>query len=232
VEAVTLQALKAILLILPGLISLRVKAALSISSPSKPLNAAIDGLVLTLVDHATLATIKIVAAAILPTRLLETVRHLSRSLVESSGLPLEIGQQFTASGGFAIAVVAVVVGAAAGVVRFRGWDFQLLRRLGATNRTGENLVWAEALTKSARDTYALVACRDGSRFIGVVDTFSEEAGNYEILLSSASQVEPDGTLLPIQGQGVLLTRENPIIRVELWAPGARDNITPGGSANV
>ena len=218
-EAVTLQALKAILLILPGLISLRVKAALSISSPSKPLNAAIDGLVLTLVDHATLATIKIVAAAILPTRLLETVRHLSRSLVESSGLPLEIGQQFTASGGFAIAVVAVVVGAAAGVVRFRGWDFQLLRRLGATNRTGENLVWAEALTKSARDTYALVACRD-------------EAGNYEILLSNASQVEPDGTLLPIQGQGVLLTRENPIIRVELWAPGARDNITPGGSVNV
>jgi len=232
VEAVTLQALKALLLILPGLISLRVKAALSISSPSKPLNAVIDGLVLTLVDHATLATIKIVAAAILPTRLRETVRHLSLSLVESSGLPLEIGQQFTASGGFAIAVVAVVVGAAAGVVRFRGWDFQLLRRLGATNRTGENLVWAEALTKSARDTYALVACRDGSRFIGVVDTFSEEAGNYEILLSSASQVEPDGTLLPIQGQGVLLTRENPIIRVELWAPGARDNMTPGASVNV
>ena len=148
------------------MISLRIKAALSISSPSKPLNAAIDGLVLTLVDHATLATIKIVAAAILPTRLLETVRHLSRSLVESSGLPPEIGQQFIASGGFAIAVVAVVV------------------------------------------------------------------GNYEILLSNASQVEPDGTLLPIQGQGVLLTRENPIIRVELWAPGARDNITPGGSVNV
>lgn len=132
-EVVTLQAL-------------RVKAALSISSPSKPLNAAIDGLVLTLVDHAALATIKIVAAAALPTRLLEAVRHLSRSLVESSGLPPEIGQQFAASGGFAIATIAVVVGGAAGVVRFRGWDFQLLRRLGATNRTGENLVWAETLT--------------------------------------------------------------------------------------
>lgn len=191
-EAVTLQALKAILLILPGLISLRVKAALSISSPSKPLNAAIDGLVLTLVDHATLATIKIVAAAILPTRLLEAVRHLSRSLVESSGLPPEIGQQFTASGGFAIATVAVVVGAAAGVVRFRGWDFQLLRRLGATNRTGENLVWAETLTKSARDTYALVACRDGSRFIGVVDTFSEEAATTRSFSATLRKSNPMG----------------------------------------
>jgi hypothetical protein len=32
-------------------------------------------------------------------------------------------------------------------------------------------------------------------------------------------VEPDGSLLPIEGEGVLLTRENPIVRVELWYPG-------------
>jgi hypothetical protein len=231
-EAVTLQALRTILLILPGLISLRIKAALSISSPSKPLNAAIDGLILTLVDHATLAAVKIVGVAMLPATLVESTRRLSRDLIGASGLPPEIAQQFAASGGFMIVVVAIVVGAAAGVVRFNGWDFRLLRHLKATNRTGENLVWAETLTKSARDTYALVACQDGSRFIGIVDTFSEEAGNYEILLSHASQVELDGTLLPIDGEGVLLTRENPIIRVELWAPGGRGSMVTGGPVNV
>lgn len=52
----------------------------------------------------------------------------------------------------------------------------------------------------------------------VVDTFSEEAGNYEVLLGQAAQVQPDGSLLPINGEGVLLTRENPIIRVEFWYP--------------
>jgi hypothetical protein len=175
-----------------------------------------------------MAATTVIAVAILPMKIVEPIRHFSRALIDSSGLPPEIAQQFAASGGFGIVIVAMVVGAGAGVVRFHGWDFRLLRRLRATNRTGENLVWAETLTKSARDTYALVACKDGSRFIGVVDTFSEEAGNYEILLSNASQVEPDGILLPINGEGVLLTRENPIVRVELWSPGARGTITTGG----
>jgi len=69
-----------------------------------------------------------------------------------------------------------------------------------------------------RRKLALVAGKDGSRFLGVVDTFSEEAGNYEILLSQAAQVQPDNSLLPIEGEGVLLTRENPIVRVEFWYP--------------
>lgn len=54
--------------------------------------------------------------------------------------------------------------------------------------------------------------------MGEVLTFSEEAGNYEVYLGNAFQVQEDGTLLPIPGPGVLLTRENPIIRVELWNP--------------
>jgi|SRR2546428_14106003 len=65
-----------------------------------------------------------------------------------------------------------------GAVRYHGWDFRLLRLLRLTNRTGENLVWAETLTKSAGQAYALVACKDGSRFIGEIDTFSEEASNF------------------------------------------------------
>ena len=93
-----------------------------------------------------------------------------------------------------------------------------MRRGEDANRTGENLVWAETMTKLPRAAYAVVACKDGSRFLGVVDTFSEEAGNYEILLGQAAQVQPDGSLLPINGEGVLLTRENPIVRVEFWYP--------------
>ena len=65
---------------------------------------------------------------------------------------------------------------------------------------GENLVWAEALTAASQTSYAMVACRDGSRFLGKIDLFSEEAGRYEILLTEASQVEPDGSLLPIEGK--------------------------------
>jgi hypothetical protein len=98
-----------------------------------------------------------------------------------------------------------------------------------TNRTGENLVWAEVMTKTS-GSYSLIACKDGSRFLGVVDTFSEEAGNYEVFLSHAFQVQPDGTLLPIVGEGVLLTRENPIYRVEWWH--AASNAGPTSSVDM
>ena len=91
--------------------------------------------------------------------------------------------------------------------------------------------WAEVLTKAPQG-YAVVACKDGSRFLGWVDTFSEEAGNYEIFLSRASQVQEDGSLLAIPGPGVLLTRENPIVRVELWNPVEGGSLASKGDDNV
>jgi len=51
-EALRVEAFKIALFILPGIISLRIKAALSISTPSRPFNLAIDGLIFTLIDHA------------------------------------------------------------------------------------------------------------------------------------------------------------------------------------
>lgn len=150
-------------------------------------------------------------------------------MTASPSLPGELGRAFAEAGGFPIVLIAVISGVVLGAIRYHGWDFRLLRALRLTNRTGENLVWAETLTKTLTDSYALVACKDGSRFIGRVDTFSEEAGNYEILLSNASQVQLDGSLLPVAGEGVLLTRENPIFRVELWNPGADASVATGGS---
>jgi hypothetical protein len=226
-EIVKLEAFKIVLFILPGIISLRIKAALSISSPSKPLNTAIDGLILTLVDHAVFGLAKAVAKRTLSPELLNVSKQF---LVElGNSLPGEWAREFSSAGGFPIIGVAFAVGLVAGVTRYHGWDFSLLRRVKATNRTGENLVWAEALTKLPRESYAVVACKDGSRFLGVIDTFSEEAGNYEILLSRAAQVQADGSFLPIDGDGVLLTRENPIIRVEFWRSGVTNGAGQGGA---
>jgi hypothetical protein len=61
VQGVTLEALKVLLFVLPGIVSLRIKAALSVSSPSKPFDAAIDGLILTLVDHALYGVLRSVS---------------------------------------------------------------------------------------------------------------------------------------------------------------------------
>jgi len=52
VDVFKIEVFKVALFILPGIITLRIKAALSISAPSKPLNTMIDGLAFTLIDHA------------------------------------------------------------------------------------------------------------------------------------------------------------------------------------
>jgi len=231
-DAFKLEAFKVALFILPGIITLRIKTVLSISSPSKPLNTVIDGLAFTLVDHALFGILKATLNAVSHYPIAKGVKSLAASIIATSSLPGELGQAFGDAGGFPIIVIAVVTGVVIGAIRYHGWDFLLFRRVRITNRTGENLVWAETLTKASTQCYAVVACKDGSRFIGEIDTFSEEAGNYEILLSNASQVQVDGSLLPIVGEGVLLTRENPIVRVELWNPGPHGSVTSGGQLNV
>ena len=231
-DAFKLEAFKVALFILPGIITLRIKAALSISAPSKPLNTVIDGLAFTLVDHAVFGILKTTLNAFATSSAVTGVKSFGAAITVSPSLPGELGQPFRDAGGFPIIVIAAIVGLVFGAIRYHGWDFRLFRRVRITNRTGENLVWAETLTKASKESYAVVACKDGSRFIGEIDTFSEEAGNYEILLSNASQVQLDGSLLPVVGEGVLLTKENPIIRVELWDPGVGVSVASRGEPNV
>jgi len=232
VDVFKIEVFKVVLFILPGIITLRIKAALSISAPSKPLNTVIDGLAFTLVDHALFGILKATLNAFSHYPAVTGVKSLGLGSPASPSLSGELGQAFKDVGGFPIIVIAMVVGLVIGTVRYHGWDFRLFRWMRITNRTGENLVWAETLTKASQQSYAVVACKDGSRFFGEIDTVSEEAGNYEILLSDASQVQPDGSLLPVAGEGVLLTRENPIVRVELWNPAPDVSVRTRGEGNV
>jgi hypothetical protein len=230
-QALTRDTFRLLLFIIPGLVSLRIKGALAISTPTFPLKMTIDGLMFTLVDHALYGVVRwaLSNTPTYSTRL--WLGSIAAAVDDSPSWPGDLGHQFSQAGGFSILVIAVAVGFVCGVVRYHGWEFRLLRRLKMTNRTGENLVWAEALTKSSALAYAVVTCKDGARYMGVIDTFSEEGGNYEVFLSHAAQVGEDGVPLPIEGQGVLLTRENPIVRVELWNPGARANVPGGGQGH-
>ncbi len=213
-EGLKLDAFRILLFIIPGIISLRIMAALAISSPRDPFNMTIDGVILTVIDHF-LYGVGRWSGTWLPS----TAKSGLVGMFDLASLGGEFGREFKDAGGFPIIFLAGVVGLASGVVRYHGWEFAALRRLKMTNRTGESLVWAEVLTSVPRSSYAVVTCKDRSRFMGVVDTFSEDAGNYEVFLTRASQVQDDGTLLPIRGNGVLLTKENPIVRVEFWDPG-------------
>ena len=231
-ENLTRDAFRLLLFILPGIISIRIKSALAISAPSKPFNMTIDALILTLLNHALYGIVRWGVDWMEPYGVKAFLASLASMIDDSLTWPGELGREFNHAGGYAMIGIAFVVGVASGVVRYHGWEFSILRRLKMTNRTGENLVWVELLTKLSRHEYALVTCKDGARFIGFIDTFSEEAGNYEVFLSRAYQVQENGDHLPIDGQGVLLTRENPIVRVEWWKPTESATSRGGGAENA
>ncbi len=231
-EELTRDAFRLLLFILPGIISIRIKSALAISAPSKPLNMTIDAMILTLLNHALYGVVRRCVDWLEPYGVKTFFVSLAAIVDDSLTWPGDLSRQFNQAGGFAIVAIAFIVGVASGVVRYHGWEFSILRWLKMTNRTGENLVWAELLTKLPRNEYALVTCKDGARFIGLIDTFSEEAGNYEVFLSRAYQVQEDGEHLAIEGQGVLLTRENPIVRVEWWRPTESAKNEGGGTENA
>jgi hypothetical protein len=213
-EAFKVDAFRILLFVIPGIISLRLMTALAISRPRNPFNMTIDGVIFTVVDHFLYGMCRWFWARLLPPE----AKSFLVGMFELGSLRGDFGRDFRDAGGYPLIFIALIVGVVSGVARYHGWIFTALRRLKMTNKTGENLIWADVLSTAPRRSYAVVACKDGSRFIGFVDTFSEDAGDYEVFLTDASQVETDGTLLPIHGNGVLLTKENPITRVEFWNP--------------
>jgi len=174
-ENLTRDAFRLLLFILPGIVSIRMKAALAISAPSNPFNMTIDALILTLVDHAVYGLFRWVVNSAAGPGVKAWLNSVAAIVDDSPTWPIELGRQFNEAGGFSIIAIAVIVGVVSGVIRYHGWEFWVLRRLKMTNRTGENLVWTEVLTKASRLEYAVVTCKDGTRFMGLIDTFSEEA---------------------------------------------------------
>ena len=132
-EALRVEAFKIALFILPGIISLRIKAALSISAPSRPFNLAIDGPIFTLIDHALFGLIEWCLTSLSSFAPARWLRALGEAIQTSPSLPGELGRQFSEAGGFPMILIAIGVGLVFGVTRHHGWDFRLLRKLKLTD---------------------------------------------------------------------------------------------------
>jgi len=100
VDVFKVEAFKLAVFILPGIITLRIKAALSISSPSKPLNTVIDGLAFTLIDHAMFGLLKIALTASAHYSAVNALNSFGGTITASLSFPGELGQAFREAGGF------------------------------------------------------------------------------------------------------------------------------------
>jgi hypothetical protein len=99
-----------------------------------------------------------------------------------------------------------------GIVYASNINYDLLARLlfkiGIRIRGSRVNIWNDALEEL--EGFVQVGLPGGRRVIGWVRDFSDEEDVYELFLESAAWVDKDGHQQPIDGPGILLTKESGI----------------------
>jgi hypothetical protein len=88
------------------------------------------------------------------------------------------------------------------------WLARVLFKLGIDSRGSRINIWNDAFQDL--DGFVQVGLPGGRRVIGWVRDYSDEESVYELFLESAAWVDEDGSQQPINGPGILLTKDSGI----------------------
>jgi hypothetical protein len=107
------------------------------------------------------------------------------------------------------------------------WLLRLLRKLRITQRTARSSIWNDAF-QDIPGTFVLVQLSDGRSLIGFVRYYSDEQDDASLFLEDAAWiVDQKGTQSPIDGPGILLTKQAGIESVSFLNSG-RDQADDNG----
>ena len=104
------------------------------------------------------------------------------------------------------ALVLVVVLAYSANINY-DWLLRLLRKLGITQRTARNSIWNDTF-QDIRSSFVLVKLSGDRTVIGFLRYYSDDPEDGSLFLEDAAWiVDEDGTQSPIDGPGILLTKQ-------------------------
>jgi hypothetical protein len=176
-----LQTLVALLVLLPGFVSARIARSLSAQAQQSELERVIEALIFSFFTYVVYVAL---FGTSLPIEWLPTFQvHRWRVVF--------------------LAIMACGLGVLWGVIRSKDLALQLLRRWKLTERTSRESVWNDVF--SSIQGSAQVGLQDGRNLIGWIGRYSDSGGERSIFLESASWVQEDGSLVEIDGKGILLT---------------------------
>ena len=178
-----LQTLVALLVLLPGFVSARIARALSAQAPQSELERVIEALIFSFFTYVIYI------------------------MLFGVGLPIEWQPSFAVHRWRVVflALVACLLGLIWGVVRSKDLAMRLLRRCHLTERTSRESVWNDVFSNLGAT--AQVGLRDGRNLIGWIGRYSDSGGERCLFLEKASWVDEDGSMVSIDGEGILLTEK-------------------------
>jgi MFS family permease len=176
-----LQTLVALLVLLPGFVSARIARSLSAQAQQSEHERVIEALIFSFFTYVVYV------------------------LLFGTNLPIEWLPTFQVHRWRVVflAIMACGLGVLWGVIRSKDLALRLLRRWKLTERTSRESVWNDVF--SSIQGSAQIGLHDGRNLIGWIGRYSDSGGERSIFLESASWVQEDGTLVEIDGKGILLT---------------------------
>jgi hypothetical protein len=176
-----LQTLVALLILLPGFVSARIARSLSTQGQQSEVERVIEALIFSFFNYV------IYIAAF------------------GSQLPIEWAPSFQVHRWRVVflALMACALGLLWGVIRSKDWALRPLRAWHLTERTSREFIWNDVF--SSLEGTAQVGLKDGQNLIGWIGRYSDSGGERSLFLERASWVLDDGSLVEIDGKGILLT---------------------------
>ncbi len=113
---------------------------------------------------------------------------------------------------------SLVLGMASGIVVGNDLHYRWARWFKLTTRTGRDDVWQDALGDISGN-WMLIHLADSRRVMGWARYYSDNGKSSSVFLKDASWVEDDDSMIPIEGEGVLVTEASQIRYVEFLGQG-------------
>lgn len=92
----------------------------------------------------------------------------------------------------------------------------IFRKLKLTERTARRSIWNDIFQKEAKPIQVVqVELADGRSILGLLTYYSDAADDCSLYIEQASWVDSAGTIVPIPGPGILLTKNTNIKSISL-----------------
>ena len=198
------QALLALLILLPGFVSARISRMMSARSQMSELERITEALIFSFFTY-------VIYLLLFGPRLPLEWRPDASASVRYSFQVFRLRVFF-------LAMCSVLLGFAWGYVKGHDLLLKLLRKWKMTERTSRESVWNDVFVSLGGTVQ--VGLADGSSAIGWMGRYSDTGDERALFLEKASWIEEDGSLTEVPGSGLLLT-EKAEIRYVMFLDGAQ-----------
>ena len=188
------QALLALLILLPGFVSARVARMMSARSQQSELERVIEALIFSFFTYV------VYLVAFGP--------RLPLEWRPEPNMPVHYSFQVFRFRLLFLAAVALLLGFLWGYVKGHDSLLKLLRKCKLTDRTSRESVWNDVFVSLSGTVQIGIA--DGTMAIGWLARYSDTGDERAVFLEKASWIAEDGTVTPIPGAGLLLTEKSEI----------------------